>query len=102
MLTATGLGTEVEEGKQVIEIDGRRFLLERPIRGDFALIAARQADYNGNLEYSLTAHNFNPVMAMAADTVIAEAEHIVPVGVIPPDAVKTPGVLVDHLLGRAA
>lgn len=102
VLTATGLGTEVEEGKQVIEIDGRRFLLERPIRGDFALIAARQADYNGNLEYSLTAHNFNPVMAMAADTVIAEAEHIVPVGVIPPDAVKTPGVLVDHLLGRAA
>jgi len=102
VLTATGIGTEVEEGKQVIEIDGKRYLLERPIRGDFALIAARQADYNGNLEYSLTAHNFNPIMAMAADTVIAEAEHIVPVGVIPPDAVKTPGVLVDHLLGRAA
>jgi len=101
VLTATGLGTEVEDGKQVIEVDGRRFLLEHPIRGDFALIAARQADYNGNLEYSLTAHNFNPVMALAADTVIAEAEHIVPVGVIPPDAVKTPGVLVDHLLERA-
>jgi acetate CoA/acetoacetate CoA-transferase alpha subunit len=102
VLTATGLGTEVEDGKQVVEVDGRRFLLERPIRGDVALIAARQADYNGNLEYSLTAHNFNPIMAMAADAVIAEAEHIVPVGVIPPDAVKTPGVLVDHLLGRAA
>jgi acetate CoA/acetoacetate CoA-transferase alpha subunit len=102
ILTATGLGTEVEDGKDVIEVDGRRFLLERPIRGDIALIAARQADYNGNLEYSLTAHNFNPIMAMAADAVIAEAEHIVPVGVIPPDAVKTPGVLVDHLLGRAA
>jgi acetate CoA/acetoacetate CoA-transferase alpha subunit len=102
VLTATGIGTEVEDGKDVIEVDGTRYLLERPIRGDFALIAARQADYNGNLEYSLTAHNFNPVMAMAADTVIAEAEHIVPVGVIPPDAVKTPGVLVDHLLGRAA
>lgn len=102
VLTATGLGTEVEDGKQVIEVDGKRFLLERPIRGDVALIAARQADYNGNLEYSLTAHNFNPIMAMAADTVIAEPEHIVPVGVIPPDAVKTPGVLVDHLLGRAA
>jgi acetate CoA/acetoacetate CoA-transferase alpha subunit len=102
VLTATGIGTEVEDGKDVIEVDGARFLLERPIRGDFALIAARQADYNGNLEYSLTAHNFNPIMAMAADTVIAEAEHIVPVGVIPPDAVKTPGVLVDHLLGRAA
>lgn len=102
VLTATGIGTEVEDGKEVIEVDGRRYLLERPIRGAVALIAARQADYNGNLEYSLTAHNFNPVMAMAADVVIAEAEHIVPVGVIPPDAVKTPGVLIDHLLGRAA
>lgn len=102
VLTATGIGTEVEDGKEVIEVDGLRYLLERPIRGDVALIAARQADYNGNLEYSLTAHNFNPVMAMAAEVVIAEAEHIVPVGVIPPDAVKTPGVLVDHLLGRAA
>ena len=102
VLTATGLGTEVEAGKPVIEVDGRRFLLERPIRGDVALIAARQADYNGNLEYSLTAHNFNPIMAMAADLVIAEPEHIVPVGVIPPDAVKTPGVLVDHMIGRVA
>ena len=102
ILTATGLGTEVEEGKQVIEIEGRRYLLELPIRGDFALIAAHRADYVGNLEYTLTAHNFNPIMALAADTVIAEAEAIVPVGVIPPDAVKTPGVLVDHLLGRAA
>jgi acetate CoA/acetoacetate CoA-transferase alpha subunit len=102
VLTATGLGTPVEEGKRVIEIDGRRFLLEKPIRGDFALIAARQADYVGNLEYTLTAHNFNPIMALAADTVIAEPEHIVPVGVIPPDAVKTPGVLIDHVLERAA
>ncbi len=102
ILTATGLGTEVEDGKQVIEVNGKQFLLEHPIRGDFALIAARQADYNGNLEYSLTAHNFNPIMALAADTVIAEAEFIVPVGMIPPDAVKTPGVLVDHLLERAA
>ncbi len=102
VLTATGLGTPVEEGKQILEIGGKRYLLETPIRGDFALIAARQADYVGNLEYSLTAHNFNPIMAMAADTVIAEPQHIVPVGVISPDAVKTPGVLVDHLLERAA
>ncbi len=102
ILTATGLGTLVEEGKTVVEVDGRRYLLEKPIRGDFALIAARQADYLGNLEYSLTAHNFNPIMALAATTVIAEPEHIVPVGVIPPDHVKTPGVLVDHLLERAA
>ncbi len=102
VLTATGIGTEVEDGKQIVEVAGTRYLLELPIRGDFALIAARQSDYVGNLEYSLTAHNFNPVMALAADTVIAEAEVIVPVGVIPPDAVKTPGVLVDHLLVRAA
>jgi acetate CoA/acetoacetate CoA-transferase alpha subunit len=102
VLTATGLGTPVEDGKRVIEVNGGRFLLETPLRGDFALIAARQADYLGNLQYSLTAHNFNPIMALAADTVIAEPDLIVPVGVIPPDFVKTPGVLVDHLLERAA
>jgi acetate CoA/acetoacetate CoA-transferase alpha subunit len=102
VLTATGLGTPVEDGKQVVEVDGVRYLLEKPIRGDFALIAARQADYLGNLQYSLTAHNFNPIMALAAETVIAEPELIVPVGVIPPDAVRTPGILVDHLLERAA
>ena len=100
VLTATGLGTSVEEGKQTVEIDGQRFLIETPLRADFALIGARQADYLGNLEYFLTAHNFNPIMALAADVVIAEPQHIVPVGVIPPDAVKTPGVLVDHLLER--
>ncbi len=102
VLTATGIGTPVEEGKQIVEVEGKSYLLELPIRGDFALISASKADYVGNLEYSLTAHNFNPVMALAADTVIAEAQSIVPLGVIPPDAVKTPGVLVDHLLERAA
>ncbi|QLH14173.1 3-oxoacid CoA-transferase subunit A [Paracoccus pantotrophus] len=100
-LTPTGLGTEVENGKQVIEVDGARFLVERPLRADFALLAAWQADYVGNLSYLLTAHNFNPMMALAGATVIAEPNAIVPVGVIPPDAVKTPGVLVDHLLVRA-
>lgn len=102
VLTATGLGTPVEEGKQIVETGGQRYLLETPIRGDFALIAAKQADYVGNLEYSLTAHNFNPIMALAADTVIAEPQSIMPIGVISPDAVKTPGILVDHLLERAA
>ena len=101
VLTATGLGTLVEKGKEIIEVDGRRFLLEKPIRGDFALIGAKQADYYGNLEYSLTAHNFNPIIALAADVVIAEPQTIVPVGVISPDLVKTPGVLVTHLLERA-
>ena len=78
----------------------RSWLIETPIRGDFALLAASKADYIGNLEYSMTAHNFNPIMALAADTVIAEPDHIMPIGVIPPDAVKTPGVLVDHLIER--
>ncbi|MGF1447428.1 MAG: CoA transferase subunit A [Pikeienuella sp.] len=102
VLTKTGLGTPVEEGKQTIEVGGARYLVEAPIRGDVALIAAKHADYVGNLDYSLTAHNFNPIMAMAADCVIAEPENIVPVGMITPDAVKTPGIIVDHLLERAA
>ena len=101
VLTPTGLGTEAAEGKPVVQVEGRPFLLETPLRADFALLGAWQADYVGNLSYLLTAHNFNPVMALAGQTVMAEPESIVPVGVIPPDAVKTPGVLVDHLLVRA-
>jgi acetate CoA/acetoacetate CoA-transferase alpha subunit len=100
VLTPTGLGTTVEAGKQTVEVDGRSFVLEKPLRADFTLLNAKQADYIGNLTYSLTARNFNPVMAMAADVVIAEAQDIVPVGVIPPDAVMTPAVLVDHLITR--
>lgn len=65
VLTPTGLGTEVEDGKQVVEVDGARFLLERPLKTDFSLLAAWQADYVGNLSYLLTAHNFNPMMAPA-------------------------------------
>jgi acetate CoA/acetoacetate CoA-transferase alpha subunit len=100
VLTPTGIGTVVAEGKRQIEIDGKAFLLELPLSADFALIAAHRADYSGNLEYALTSRNFNPIMAMAAATVIAEAAQIVPVGVIPPDDVITPAVLVDHLLER--
>ena len=100
ILTPTGIGTEVQDGKQIVEVDGIPYLLEKPLKADFALIGAWQADHVGNLSYLLTAHNFNPVMALAGKTVIADAESIVPVGVIAPDAVKTPGVLVDHLLIR--
>lgn len=100
VLTPTGLGTSVAEGKRIVEVDGRSFLLELPIRADFALLAARRADYNGNLDYALTARNFNPIMAMAAATVIVEAKEIVPVGVIPPDDVITPQILVDYLIER--
>lgn len=102
VLTATGIGTPVEDGKRVIEIDGKPYLLELPLKADFSLIRSYQADYAGNLNYSLTAHNFNPVMALAGRSVIAEPELIVPIGVIPPDAVKTPGVLVQHLIARGA
>jgi acetate CoA/acetoacetate CoA-transferase alpha subunit len=100
VLTATGLGTPVAEGKRIIEIDGKQYLLELPLRADFALLCAHRADYRGNLEYSLTARNFNMVMAPAADVVIAEPEHIVPVGMITPDSVATPFPVVDYLIER--
>lgn len=100
VLTATGVGTLAAEGKRIIEIDGRTFLLELPIRADVALINARRADYLGNLEYALTSRNFNPVMAMAATTVVAEVDDVVPVGVIPPDAVMTPHILIHYLVCR--
>jgi acetate CoA/acetoacetate CoA-transferase alpha subunit len=101
VLTATGLGTPVQDGKQVIAVDGRDYLLEVPLRAQFALVQAFIADYQGNLGYALTSRNFNPVMAMAADKVIACAANIVPVGVIPPDHVITPAPVVDYLIGNA-
>ena len=100
VLTPTGVGTTVEEGKKRIEIDGKSFLLETALRSQFALIHAFLADYLGNLSYALTSRNFNPVMALAADTVIVTAEHIVPVGVIAPDHVMTPAPLVDYLIAN--
>lgn len=100
ILTRTGLGTVAAEGRQVVRLDGQDYLLEPALRADFALIAARSADYAGNLVYSLTARNFNPLMAMAAETVIGEPNEIVPLGVLPPDAIHTPGVLIDHLIER--
>ena len=98
ILTPTGVGTVVEEGKRRIEVDGKDYLLETALRADFALVHAFLADYLGNLSYALTARNFNPVVAMAADTVIVTAEHIVPVGVIAPDHVVTPAPVVDYLV----
>jgi acetate CoA/acetoacetate CoA-transferase alpha subunit len=98
VLTPTGVGTLVAEGKRQIEINGTTFLLETALRAQFALVHAFLADYLGNLSYALTARNFNPIMAMAADTVIVTAENIVPVGVIAPDHVVTPAPLVDYLI----
>ena len=100
-LTSTGVGTVVEEGKRKVEVEGREYLLEVPLRADFALVQAFLADYLGNVTYALTARNFNPVIAMAAATVIVDAEHIVPVGMISPDQVMTPAPLVDYLVSRA-
>jgi acetate CoA/acetoacetate CoA-transferase alpha subunit len=100
VLTPTGVGTIVEDGKRTIDVDGQSFLLETPLRGDFALVHAFLADYLGNLSYALTARNFNPIVAMAAATVIAGAEHIVPVGLIAPDHVVTPAPLVDYLVAN--
>ena len=99
-LTPTGVGTSVAEGKQVLTVDGRDYLLEKPLRADVALLHCYEADYYANLTYRLTAQNFNPLMALAADIVIAEPDEIVPIGVIPPDHVRTPGILVTHLVER--
>jgi len=101
ILTPTGIGTTVEDGKQRIDVDGTSYLLELPLRADFALVQAFLADYLGNLSYALTARNFNPVMAMAGKTVIASADNIVPIGVISPDHVVTPAPLVDYLVANA-
>lgn len=98
VLTRTGLGTTAENGKQRIEVDGEAWLLETPLRSQFALVHAFLADHLGNLSYALTARNFNPLIAMAADTVIVTADHIVPVGVIAPDHIVTPAPLVDYLV----
>ncbi len=100
VITPTGVGTVVAEGKRTIEIDGETFLIELPIKADFALVHAFCADLFGNLRYQLTARNFNPIIAMAGGTVIAEANEIMPIGMIPPDDVETVGVVVDHLVGR--
>ena len=100
VFTPTGVGTVVEDGKQTIDVDGKTYLVEKAMRADFALVHAFLADYIGNLSYALTARNFNPVIAMAADKVIASAENIVPVGVIPPDQVVTPAPIVDYLVAH--
>ena len=100
VVTPTGVGTSVADGKRTLELNGRTYLVEMPLRADFALVNARQADHIGNLAYALTARNFNPVIAMAADVVLAEPQEIVPVGVIPPDAVMTPSVLVTHIITK--
>jgi acetate CoA/acetoacetate CoA-transferase alpha subunit len=101
VLTRTGLGTLVEDGKQKIRVNGIEYLVEPALHANYALVQAFLCDYNGNLTYALTGRNFNPVMAMAADTTIVNAEHIVPTGMISPDHVITPGPIVDYLIARS-
>ena len=98
ILTPTGIGTIVEDGKQKITIDGKEYLLELPLRADVALLKAYKADRAGNLIYRRSARNFNPIMALAADLVIAEVQEIVEVGQLDPDEIMTPGILVDKVV----
>lgn len=98
ILTPTGVGTIVEEGKSKLEIGGRVYLIELPLRADVALINASIADHAGNLVYRKSARNFNPLMAMAADHVVAQAAKVQSIGEIDPDLVMTPGVVVDAVV----
>ncbi|WP_232697654.1 acetate CoA-transferase subunit alpha [Brevibacillus daliensis] len=98
VLTPTGVGTVVEEGKVKMNVEGKEYILETPLRADVALLKAHKADKAGNLVYRLTGRNFNPMMALAADMVIAEVEELVEVGELEPDEIMTPGVLVDKIV----
>lgn len=98
ILTPTGLGTVVEEGKQILEVDGKPYILEPAIANDFALVKAWKADKMGNLVFRKTARNSNPIMAMGACITIAEAEEIVEIGELDPEAVACPGVFVDYIV----
>lgn len=96
--TPTGVGTIVSERKEVREFDGRRYVLERALRADVAFIKAHRGDHHGNLTYRKTARNFNPIMATAADFVVAEVEELVEPGQLDPESIVTPGVFVDMVI----
>lgn len=98
VLTPTGLGTVMEDGKPVIEVDGKQYVLEKPLHADVAILHAWKADKMGNLIYRHSARNFNPIMATAADYVIVEAEEIVEVGELDMDGIMTPGCYVDAIV----
>ncbi len=96
--TATGVGTLVAEGKEEREFDDRRYILERSITGDFAIVKGWKADWYGNVIYRHTAQNFNPIVATAGRITVVEVEEIVPPGELPPSAIHTPGIYVDRLI----
>ncbi|HCD7969197.1 TPA: acetate CoA-transferase subunit alpha [Citrobacter amalonaticus] len=97
-LTPTGVGTIVEDGKQTLTLDGKTWLLERPLRADLALIRAHRADPLGNLTYQLSARNFNPLIALAADITLVEPDELVKTGDLLPDQIVTPGAVIDHIV----
>ena len=98
ILTPTGIGTIVEEGKEIITVDGKKYILEKPLRADVALLNGSVVDELGNVIYAKTTKNFNPMMATAADTVIVFAEKLVKVGEIDPDHVMTSRIFVDYIV----
>ncbi len=100
VLTPTGVGTLIAEGKEIITVDGKEYLLEKPLKADVALLGATKADESGNLIYRGTTQNFNPIMATAADLVIAEVESIVPDGTFRPEEVITPSIFVDFIVKK--
>ena len=97
-LTPTGVGTIVEDGKQTMTLEGKTWLLERPLRADLALIRAHRADMLGNLTYQLSARNFNPLIALAADITLVEPDEMVETGELQPDQIVTPGAVIDHIV----
>jgi acetate CoA/acetoacetate CoA-transferase alpha subunit len=102
ILVKTGLGTVIEEGKQKVAVNGETWLLETPLRANIAFVKARKSDTVGNLAYRGTSRNFNPLVAMAADIVIVEADEIVPVGELAPDDIVTPSVFITYILEGGA
>lgn len=98
ILTPTGIGTPVAEGKQVIEVQGKQYLLEEALGAEIAFVKAHKADKKGNLVYRYMARNFNPMVAMAAPIVVAEVDELVEIGEIAPDEVVTPAIFVDYIV----
>jgi acetate CoA/acetoacetate CoA-transferase alpha subunit len=97
-LTPTGIGTIVQEGKQILEVDGRKYILEKPLKADFAFLLGHVVDKKGNVVYSKTTRNFNPLMATAADCVVLQARKIVEIGDLNPDHIITPHIFVDYIV----
>lgn len=100
VLTATGVGTAVEEGKQIVEVDGKKYLLEKPLRADVALVFANTVDEFGNMNFHGSTRNFKHLMPTAADLVIVETDKVVRVGDLDQDLVHTPGIFVDYVVER--